>query len=68
MLCCHCNLETDQLDPEEAVVARVIGSLTSLTSLGLLPRMKLWDVFFAIRGFLCHPDSWIRQGKLFLIV
>ncbi|WVW81748.1 hypothetical protein I302_103744 [Kwoniella bestiolae CBS 10118] len=49
-------------DPEEAVVARVIGSLTSLTSLGLLARMKLWDVFAAVRGFLCHPNIWIRQG------
>jgi phosphoinositide-3-kinase regulatory subunit 4 len=50
------------IDPEEAVIAKVIGSLTSLASLGLLPRMRLWDVFFAVRGFLCHPNSWIRQG------
>ncbi|WWC58078.1 uncharacterized protein I303_100613 [Kwoniella dejecticola CBS 10117] len=49
-------------DPEEAVVARVIGSMTSLTSLGLLARMRLWDVFAAVRGFLCHPNIWIRQG------
>ncbi|WRT63674.1 uncharacterized protein IL334_000597 [Kwoniella shivajii] len=49
-------------DPEEAVVARVIGSMTSLTSLGLLARMRLWDVFTAVRGFLCHPNIWIRQG------
>nr|XP_019002677.1 VPS15 protein kinase [Kwoniella mangroviensis CBS 8507]OCF66138.1 VPS15 protein kinase [Kwoniella mangroviensis CBS 8507] len=49
-------------DPEEAVVARVIGSMTSLTSLGLLARMKSWDVFAAVRGFLCHPNMWIRQG------
>lgn len=52
-------------DPEEAVVARVIASLTSLTSLGLLSRMKLWDGFYHVRGFLCHPDSWIRQGELY---
>lgn len=50
-------------DPEEAVVARVISSLTSLTSLGLLPRMRLWDVHFAVKGFLYHPNSWIRQSK-----
>ncbi|WWC66876.1 uncharacterized protein I206_100783 [Kwoniella pini CBS 10737] len=54
-------------DPEEAVVARVIGSMTSLTSLGLLARMKLWDVFSAVRGFLCHPNIWIRQGTAGLI-
>ncbi|WVR03468.1 hypothetical protein IAU60_000459 [Kwoniella sp. DSM 27419] len=51
-------------DPEEAVVARVIGSLTSLTSLGLLARMKLWDIFSAVRGFLWHPNIWIRQGTV----
>lgn len=51
------------VDLEEAVVARVISSLTSLASLGLLPRMRLWDVFFAVKGFLCHPNTWIRQGK-----
>ena len=49
-------------DAEEAVVARVISSMTSLASLGLLTRMRLWEVFFAVRGFLCHPNSWIRQG------
>lgn len=40
----------------------MISSMTSLASLGLLPRMRLWDVFFAVRGFLCHPNVWIRQG------
>lgn len=50
-------------DPEEAVVAKVLQSLTSLTSLGLLARMRIWDVFQAVRGLLCHPDTWIRQGK-----
>lgn len=51
-------------DPEEAVVARVISSLSSLTSLGLLPRMRLWDVFSVVHGFLYHPDSWIRQAAV----
>ncbi|ORY34315.1 hypothetical protein BCR39DRAFT_556705 [Naematelia encephala] len=49
-------------DPEEAVVGRVIASLTSLAALGLLPRMRLWDVFSAVRGFVAHPNAWIRQG------
>lgn len=51
-------------DTEEAVVAKVITSFTSLANLGLLSRMKLWDVFASVRGFVCHPDSWIRQGEL----
>ncbi|WVN90927.1 uncharacterized protein L203_106172 [Cryptococcus depauperatus CBS 7841] len=55
-------------DPEETVVARVIGSVTSLASLGLLARMRLWDVLFAIRGFLYHPNLWIRQGAVGFIV
>lgn len=52
-------------DPEEAVVARVLTSLTSLASLGLLARMRIWDIFQAVRGLLCHPDTWIRQGKCY---
>nr|XP_031863613.1 uncharacterized protein CI109_000865 [Kwoniella shandongensis]KAA5530685.1 hypothetical protein CI109_000865 [Kwoniella shandongensis] len=51
-------------DPEEAVVARVIGSMTSLTALGLLSPAKMWDVFAAVRGFVCHPNKWIRQGAV----
>ncbi|KAI9635914.1 uncharacterized protein MKK02DRAFT_25800 [Dioszegia hungarica] len=54
-------------DPEEAVVARVLTSLTSLASLGLLARMRIWDIFQAVRGLLCHPDTWIRQGAVGLV-
>ncbi|EIW67963.1 hypothetical protein TREMEDRAFT_44965 [Tremella mesenterica DSM 1558] len=51
-------------DPEEAVVTAVIVSLTSLSSLGLLTRVKLWDICGTIRGFLVHPNAWIRQGTV----
>ncbi|KAL0243903.1 hypothetical protein I308_105166 [Cryptococcus tetragattii IND107] len=54
-------------DPEEGVVARVVGSLTSLASLGLLARMRLWDAFFAVKGFMFHPNVWIRQGAVGLV-
>ncbi|OCF39322.1 VPS15 protein kinase [Kwoniella heveanensis CBS 569] len=54
-------------DSEEAVIARVILSLTSLATLGLLSRMRLWDIFATVRGFLCHPNIWIRQGTAGLI-
>lgn len=50
-------------DAEEAVVARVITSLTNLMSLGLMARQRIWDVFHAVRGLLCHPNAWIRQSK-----
>lgn len=49
-------------DSEEAVVARVIASLSSLASLGLLKRMYLWDVYHRVLGFLYHPNTWIRQS------
>ncbi|EJT48342.1 hypothetical protein A1Q1_02625 [Trichosporon asahii var. asahii CBS 2479] len=45
-----------------AVVARVIASLSSLASLGLLKRMYLWDVYHRVLGFLYHPNTWIRQS------
>ncbi|WVF66213.1 hypothetical protein IAT40_000953 [Kwoniella sp. CBS 6097] len=54
-------------DQEEAVIARVISSLSSLATLGLLSRMRLWDIFAAVRGFVCHPNIWIRQGTAGLI-
>ncbi|KAL7418880.1 Serine/threonine-protein kinase [Cryptotrichosporon argae] len=49
-------------DPEESVIGRVIASLTSLASLGLLPRSRIWVVLDAVKGFTYHPNIWIRQG------
>lgn len=43
-------------------MARVIASLSSLASLGLLKRMYLWDVYNRVLGFLYHPNTWIRQS------
>ena len=50
-------------DPEEAVVAQVIQGFISLDRDGWVKRMSRWDVFAAVRGFLCHPNTWIRQGQ-----
>ena len=50
-------------DPEEAVVAQVIQGFISLDRDGWVKRMSRWDIFAAVRGFLCHPNSWIRQGE-----
>ncbi|KZT54487.1 ARM repeat-containing protein [Calocera cornea HHB12733] len=49
-------------DTEEAVVARVLSSLTSLSDLGLFTKMRLWELMSATIGFLYHPNVWIKQG------
>ena len=49
-------------DVEEAVVARVLGALTSLCELGLFQKMRIWELMSATLGFLYHPNVWIRQG------
>ncbi|EJU01456.1 ARM repeat-containing protein [Dacryopinax primogenitus] len=49
-------------DTEEAVVARVLSSLTSLSNLSLFGKMRLWELMSATIGFLYHPNVWIKQG------
>lgn len=50
------------LDVEETVVAKVLGSLTSLCELGLFQKMRIWELMSATLAFLYHPNIWIRQG------
>lgn len=49
-------------DVEETVVAKVLGTLTSLCELGLFQKMRIWELMSATLGFLYHPNMWIRQG------
>ena len=49
-------------DVEEAVVARVLGALTSLCELGLFQKMRIWELMSATLGFLYHPNVWSCQG------
>jgi phosphoinositide-3-kinase, regulatory subunit 4 len=53
------------LDSEESVVAKVLGSLKGLAELGLFPRMRAWELMSATLALLYHPNIWIRQGKRF---
>ncbi|KAG8906368.1 Serine/threonine-protein kinase [Tulasnella sp. 403] len=49
-------------DTEEAVVAKVLSALTSLSDLSLFQKMRMWELMSATVGFLYHPNIWIRQG------
>ncbi|TDL19537.1 ARM repeat-containing protein [Rickenella mellea] len=49
-------------DVEDAVVAKVLTSLTSLCELGLFQRPRVWELMSATLPLLYHPDIWIRQG------
>ncbi|GAA6014207.1 hypothetical protein JCM11491_004137 [Sporobolomyces phaffii] len=49
-------------DPEEFVTVRVLETLTTLSSRGLLAKSKIWELVHSTSGFLCHPNIWIREG------
>ena len=49
-------------DEEDAVVARVLSSLTTLAELQLMRKTAVYDVLDPVVGFLCHPTPWLRQG------
>ncbi|KAK0451864.1 hypothetical protein EV421DRAFT_1773494 [Armillaria borealis] len=49
-------------DVEETVVTKVLAALTSLCTLGLFQKMRVWELMSATLGFLYHPNVWIRQG------
>lgn len=55
-------LTTWVLDVEETVVTKVLASLTSLCTLGLFQKMRIWELMSATLGFLYHPNVWVRQG------
>ncbi|KAG8960407.1 Serine/threonine-protein kinase [Tulasnella sp. 419] len=51
-------------DVEEAVVAKVLASLTSLSELSMFQKMRIWELMSAVIGFIYHPNIWIRQGAI----
>jgi len=54
-------------DPEETVIIRVLTSLTTMVHLGLMKKNNIWDILDATTGFICHPNTWIRQSMASLI-
>ncbi|PLN86730.1 hypothetical protein BDW42DRAFT_158414 [Aspergillus taichungensis] len=55
-------------DPEEFVVERVLRSLASMGDLGLLQRSTTWDLLHITVRFLIHPNIWIREAAVNLVV
>ncbi|KAL4891533.1 hypothetical protein BDV59DRAFT_194241 [Aspergillus ambiguus] len=55
-------------DQEEFVVERVIRSLAAMADLGLFQRSTTWDLLHITMRFLIHPNIWIREATVTLIV
>ncbi|KAJ5894840.1 hypothetical protein N7495_006531 [Penicillium taxi] len=55
-------------EPEEFVVEKVIRSLAAMADLGLFQRSTIWDLFHITIGFLVHPNIWIREATVNLVV
>ncbi|GAV48373.1 hypothetical protein ZYGR_0I06700 [Zygosaccharomyces rouxii] len=55
-------------DPEELVVANVLQSLKDLCKTGLIGKRFFYDICTTVAPLLLHPNNWIRQFSLLLIV
>ncbi|KAJ5584833.1 uncharacterized protein N7459_004633 [Penicillium hispanicum] len=55
-------------EPEEFVVEKVIRSLAAMADLGLYQRSTTWNLLHISVGFLVHPNIWIREAAVNLVV
>lgn len=55
-------------DPEELVVIRVLHIFQNLSKLRLIRQEYLYDLLKIVSKLLLHPNEWIRQSSLSLIV
>ncbi|KAJ5690829.1 hypothetical protein N7462_005221 [Penicillium macrosclerotiorum] len=55
-------------EPEEFIVEKVIRSLASMADLGLFQRSTTWDLLHIVIGFVVHPNIWIREATVNLVV
>ncbi|KAJ5560488.1 hypothetical protein N7513_002887 [Penicillium frequentans] len=55
-------------EPEEFVVEKVIRCLGAMADLGLFQRSTTWDLLHITLGFLVHPNIWIREAAVNLVV
>ncbi|KAL4779535.1 hypothetical protein BJX76DRAFT_361704 [Aspergillus varians] len=55
-------------DPEEFVVERVLRSLAAMADLGLFQRSTTWDLLHVTVRLLVHPNAWIREASISLVV
>jgi len=70
----HCStilkplLQQGLADPEEFVVARAINAMASLACQGLLEKVSLFEMLRDTLPFLMHPNIWIRQAAVGMVV
>lgn len=55
-------------DPEELIVIRVLQILQDLNKLGLIRKEYVWDLLSTVSKLLLHPNEWIKQSTLSLII
>lgn len=48
-------------DTEEFVVQGTLHSLAQLASLGLLSKLRLWELVDVVSRFTVHPNIWVRE-------
>lgn len=49
-------------DTEEYVVQGALHSLAQLASLGLLSKLRLWELVDVVSRFSMHPNIWVRES------
>ncbi|CCE61446.1 hypothetical protein TPHA_0A03700 [Tetrapisispora phaffii CBS 4417] len=55
-------------DPEELVIVYVLQSLKDICTTGLVEKKSYFDICRTVAPLLLHPNTWIRQFSLILIV
>lgn len=55
-------------DPEELVVIKVLQIFQDLSKLGLIKKDYIWDLLSTVSKLLLHPNEWIKQSTLSLII
>ncbi|KAJ5083362.1 hypothetical protein N7456_012789 [Penicillium angulare] len=55
-------------ESEEFVVEKVIRCLAAMADLGLFQRSTTWELLHITVGFLAHPNIWIREAEVNLVV
>lgn len=55
-------------DPEEQIVGHVMRSFTQLVKLEMVEKPHLWDLIKTVIPFVLHPNQWIRNSTLGLVI
>ncbi|ODV98596.1 hypothetical protein PACTADRAFT_48318, partial [Pachysolen tannophilus NRRL Y-2460] len=55
-------------DPEEIVVLKILQTFNRLIKLGFIKKQFLWDLVKNTTKLILHPNEWIRQESLLIII